>query len=163
MGLQSLCSAAQSFLTLHDPMHCSPPDSSVQGDSPGKNIAVGCHDLLQEIFPTQGSNPGPLHGRLILYHMSHQGSLKFRKEKVIKNQWRGSYSKDFRISGEGVSTWSVVKRSSRSEQGMGKLREWSGSSVGFVFITHQSENQNNHSCLSLCEVDAHGIFILLCR
>ena len=27
-------------------------------DSPGKNTGVGCHSLLQEIFPTQGSNPG---------------------------------------------------------------------------------------------------------
>ena len=27
------------------------------GDSPGKNTGVGCHFLLQGIFPTQGSNP----------------------------------------------------------------------------------------------------------
>ena len=27
------------------------------GDSLGKNTRVGCHALLQEIFPTQGSNP----------------------------------------------------------------------------------------------------------
>ena len=27
-------------------------------DSPGKSTGVGCHFLLQEIFPTQGSNPG---------------------------------------------------------------------------------------------------------
>ena len=26
------------------------------GDSPGKNTGVGCHALLQGIFPTQGSN-----------------------------------------------------------------------------------------------------------
>ena len=26
------------------------------------------------IFPTQGSNPGLLHHRQILYHLSHQGS-----------------------------------------------------------------------------------------
>ena len=25
-------------------------------DSPGKNTGVGCHALLQGIFPTQGSN-----------------------------------------------------------------------------------------------------------
>ena len=29
-------------------------------DSPGKNTGVDCHALLQGIFPTQGSNPGPL-------------------------------------------------------------------------------------------------------
>ena len=26
-------------------------------DSPGKNTGVGCHALLQGIFPTQGLNP----------------------------------------------------------------------------------------------------------
>ena len=36
----------------------SPPGSSVHGDSPDKNTGVGCHALLQGIFPTQGSNPG---------------------------------------------------------------------------------------------------------
>ena len=47
----------QSCLTLCDPMDCSPPSSSVHGDSPGKNTGVGCHALLQGIFPIQGSNP----------------------------------------------------------------------------------------------------------
>ena len=34
---------------------------------------VGCHALLQGIFPTQGSNPDLLHCRGILYQLSHQG------------------------------------------------------------------------------------------
>ena len=34
---------------------------------------MGCHVLLQGIFLTQGSNPGLLHCRQILYHLSHQG------------------------------------------------------------------------------------------
>ena len=43
--------------TVCDPMDCSPPVSSVHGDSPGKNTGVGCHALFQGIFPTQGSIP----------------------------------------------------------------------------------------------------------
>ena len=39
-------------------------------DSPGKNTGVGCHSLLQGIFPTQGSNLGLLHCMQILYHLS---------------------------------------------------------------------------------------------
>ena len=39
------------------PMDCSPPGSSVHGDSPGKNTGVGCHFLLRRIFPTLGLNP----------------------------------------------------------------------------------------------------------
>ena len=69
-----MCLVTQSCLTLCNPVDCSPPDSSVHGDSPGKNTGVGCRALLQGIFPTQGSNPGLLHCRQILYHLSHQGS-----------------------------------------------------------------------------------------
>ena len=76
----------QSCLTLHDPLDCNPSGSSVHGildcnpsgssvhGIPGKNTEVGCHALLQGIFPTQGSNLGLLHCRQILYHLSHQGS-----------------------------------------------------------------------------------------
>ena len=53
---------------------CSLPGSSVHGDSPGKNTGMGCHALLQGIFPTQGLNPGLLH--YILYHLSYQGGTR---------------------------------------------------------------------------------------
>ena len=39
----------------------------------GKSTGVGCHFLLQGLFPTQGSNPGLLHCRQTLYPLSHQG------------------------------------------------------------------------------------------
>ena len=65
---------AQLHLTLCDPMDCGPPGSSVHGHSPNKNTGVGCHALLQGIFPTQGLNSGLPHCRWILYHLSHQGS-----------------------------------------------------------------------------------------
>ena len=35
-------------------------------DFPGNSTGVGCHCLLQEIFPTQGSKPGRLHCRQTL-------------------------------------------------------------------------------------------------
>ena len=53
---------------------------------PGKNTGLGCHFLLQRIFPTQGSNPHLLHlqhRRQILlpsYHLgspSHHCSVQF--------------------------------------------------------------------------------------
>ena len=40
----------------------------------GQNTRVGSLSLFQGIFPTQGSNPGLLHCRWILYLLSHQGS-----------------------------------------------------------------------------------------
>ena len=41
-------------------------------NSPGKNIGMSSHSLFQGIFPTQGLNPGFLHCRQILCHLSHQ-------------------------------------------------------------------------------------------
>ena len=43
-------------------------------NSPGQNTRVGSCSLLQGIFPSQGLNPGLLHCRKILYHLSHQVS-----------------------------------------------------------------------------------------
>ena len=43
-------------------------------NSPGQNTGVGSCSLLQGIFPTQGSNPGLLHCRRILYQLSHKES-----------------------------------------------------------------------------------------
>ena len=72
-----LCLDRQSCPTLFDPTDCSLPGSSVHGGSPGKNTGVGCHALLQEIFPTWGSNPGSLHCRKILYHMTTREAQEY--------------------------------------------------------------------------------------
>ena len=69
-------SPAQSLLSVHlitelcptlcDSMDCSPPGSSVQGETPGKNTTVGCHGLLQGVFPTPGLNSGlPRHRQIL--------------------------------------------------------------------------------------------------
>ena len=42
-------------------------------DFPGNSTGVDGHFLLQRIFPIQGWNPGLLHCRQTLYHLSHQG------------------------------------------------------------------------------------------
>ena len=56
-----------SCLTLWDPMDCSPLGSSVHEILQAKNTRVGCHVLLQGVFPTQKSNLSLPHCRLILY------------------------------------------------------------------------------------------------
>ena len=62
-GMKSKCP------TLCDPMDRSPPGSSAHGIL-GKNTGVGSHFFLQEIFPTQESNPGFLNCRQILYPLT---------------------------------------------------------------------------------------------
>ena len=69
-----LCLVAQPCPTLWESRDCILPGSAVHGGCPGKNTGVGCHALLQGIFPTQGLNSGLTHCRRILYCLSHQGS-----------------------------------------------------------------------------------------
>ena len=94
----------QSCLTLCDPLDCSPPCSSVQGDSPGKSTGVGCHALLQGIFPTQGLN-------LFLLHLLHWqagslpllllGPLVSGVKRTDKRQWTARMWRDWgRVLGD---------------------------------------------------------------
>ena len=67
-------------------------------DSPGKNTGVGCHFLLQGIFPTQGSNPGLLHSRQTLLTSEPPGKSKVKEER--EESWpktQHSKSKDHSI------------------------------------------------------------------
>ena len=57
------CWVAQLCPTLLQPHGLWPTRLLCPWDSPGKNTGVGCHFLLQGMFPTQGSNPGLLHCR----------------------------------------------------------------------------------------------------
>ena len=59
-------------------------------DPPGKITAVGCHFLLQGIFPTQRSIPGLLHCRKTLYRLRHQGSPKLGGSKYYFSSFKES-------------------------------------------------------------------------
>ena len=64
---------AQPCPTLCDPMACSPPRSSVHGILQARILEWIAISFLQKSFLIQGSNPGHLHCRQILYCLSHQG------------------------------------------------------------------------------------------
>ena len=59
-------------------------------DSPGKNPGVGCHFLLQLIFPTQGPNPGLLHWQVDSLPLSHLASLFWMLVTVLLLNCQGS-------------------------------------------------------------------------
>ena len=63
-------------VTQSCPTFCDPMDVYSPWNSPSQNTGVSSLSLLQGIFPTQGSNPGFLHGRQILYQLSHKGSSR---------------------------------------------------------------------------------------
>ena len=84
-------------------------------DLPGKSAGLGCHFLLQEIFPTQGSNLGLLHCRQMLYHLSHQGRWLEVTTRLAGNcQYlllmklpKGSFSRS--IYSEIVGWWTYIQ------------------------------------------------------
>ena len=61
-----VCLVTLWFVTLCDPVDCSPPGYFVHWDHPSKNTGMGCHALFQGIFPIQGLNPGLPHCRRVL-------------------------------------------------------------------------------------------------
>ena len=75
-------------------------------DSLGKNTGMISHSLLQGIFLTQGSNPGLLHYRQILYHLSHQGSYDKPRHCIKKQRYhfanKGPYSQNNGFSSSHV-------------------------------------------------------------
>ena len=106
-----VCFITQSRPTLCNPVDCTLPGSSVHGDSAGKNTGVACHAFVQGIFPSQGSNPGLLHCRQILYHLSHQGSpwiLEWVAYPFSRgSSWPRSRAEVSFTSGWFISSWAT--------------------------------------------------------
>ena len=71
-GQRSCCSVPQSCQTLGNLLDCT-TRLPCPWDFSGKNTGMGCHFLLQGIFPPQGLNPGLPHFGQTLYCLSHQG------------------------------------------------------------------------------------------
>ena len=85
-----------SCLTLWNPMDCSPSGSSVHGIP--KYTRVGCHVLLQRIFPTQGSTLHLLHwqaGSLPLRHLGSKDKYKGYLKFVFPPRWNDYFSKEY--------------------------------------------------------------------
>ena len=74
--------ASESCSDVSEPLHglYSPWNSQVQ------STGVGSLSILQEIFPTQGSNSGLLHCRQILYRLSHWRSTRILE--WVKWRWK---------------------------------------------------------------------------
>ena len=90
-----LCLVAQSCPTLCDPMDCSPPVSSVNGDSPGKNTGVGCHAVSRGSFqPRDQTQVSHTAGEFFTVWVTRDapcmpyGAAKTKQNKPRKCYWR---------------------------------------------------------------------------
>ena len=80
-------------------------------NSAGQNTGVGSLSLLQEIFPTQWSNPGLPHCRQILYQLSHQESPRILEWVAYPFSRRSSRPRNQTgvscIAGGFFTNWSI--------------------------------------------------------
>ena len=73
---------------------------------PGQNIGAGSISLPQGIFPTQGSSPGLLHCRQILYQLSHKGSPRILKRVAYPFSSR-NWTRVSCIAGRFFTNWAM--------------------------------------------------------
>ena len=145
-------------------MNCTPSGSSVHRDSPGKNTGMCCHALLLGILPTQGSNPGLLHCRQILYHLSHQGSpgilawvaYPFSRGSSRPRNWTGVSC----IAGRFFISWAT--REAHLEDKSILLAAYQSELwiLELVFRKHLSPLENKVFCLDRVTLDLILIFII---
>jgi len=85
------CLVTKSCPTLWDPIDCSPARLLCSWDFLGKSTGVGCHFLLQGIFPTQGYNSCLLPGRQILYHWATREACFINGRELNRSKVRCSF------------------------------------------------------------------------
>ena len=112
---QSVVAGSYVLLAQLCPILCDSMDCTRQAplsmEFSSKNTGVGCHVLLQGIFPTQGLNPVLLHCRQILCHLSHQGvEVKVRSLSCVRLF---------------ATPWTVAYQASPS-MGFSRQEYWSG-------------------------------------
>ena len=100
-------------------------------DVPGKKAGVGCHSLLQGIFPNQGSNLGLLHCRQTLYRLSTR--------VFIYIQWFSGGGLVAKSCLTFVTPWTVACQAPLSV-GFFRQEYWSGLLFLFqgIFLTQES-------------------------
>ena len=112
------CSVVSNYLRPHGIY--SPWNSRHQ------NTGVGNLYLLQEIFPTQGSKPGLLHCRQILYQLSHKRSPRILEWVAYpfysRSSWPRNQTRVSCIAGGFFTNW--VVREVQTTTNIGYLCFW---------------------------------------
>ena len=140
------------------PWNCNPLDRSVHEILQARITGVGCHFLLQGIFPTQGSNLGLLHCRWILYQLSQQGSLFLPllmvKAKALEKETE-------RVKGKLKGCLNEVSRKERrpwhacSSHVWSSLLAWTASRDSALPASCSSCNTRTHSVLPFVTYPPH--------
>ena len=80
-------------------------------NSPGQNTGAGSFPLLQEMFLTQGSNPGLMHSWKIFYQQNQQGSPRILEWVAYpfssRSSWPRNWTGVFCIAGGLFNNWAI--------------------------------------------------------
>ena len=87
-----VCSVAKSYPILVTPPWTTAHQASLSMGFARKDTGVGCHFLLQGIFPTQGSNLHLLHCRQIIYCWATREALLSLRFQLKYHFLRQAYS-----------------------------------------------------------------------
>ena len=115
-------------------------------NSPGQNTGVGGLSLLQEIFPTQGSNLGLPHCRQILYRLSHLQPVNNNKKKIFsweKYGERGLYLTRWQMARLRVQSLKMIPFVKRCRQ----AADANEISVSSGASTKHGEAEQSHCCV----------------
>ena len=110
---------------------------------PKQDTGVGCHFLLQGIFPFQGLNPDVLHCRQILYCLSHQGSPKFIKRRYYYlPSKRGTLKSEFSLRATYLFVKLNMSRKTSDRRGPHEWRSlshrvWHSVGIPLVFLAYE--------------------------
>ena len=124
-------------------MDCVSPGSSVHGILQARITGVGCHFLLQGIFPTQGSNLGLPHCRQTLYHLSHRGSYRGR----WPTYWKATAVKKLSHSWEGSEPHVMLPRLATQQRDGNPQGIWPWRPAGFDYKTSTGLGETKISVL----------------
>ena len=112
-----------------------------QWNSPGQNTGVGSLSLLQGIVPPQGSNPGLLHCRQILYQLSRQGSPRILEWVAYlfssRSSWPRNRSRVSWIAGGFFTNW-AMKEAQNTDTSLNQWQSWQNFSNSISFRTLES-------------------------
>ena len=117
-------------------------------DFQGKSTGVGCHFLLQGIFPTQGSNPGLSHCRQMLYHLSQSEGRQnenHNHRKLTKLiTWTTALSNSMKLWALPCRAtqdgWVMVESSDKTWS----TGEWNGKALQYSCLENSTNSMKRH-------------------
>ena len=113
---------------------------------------MGCHFLLQEIFPTQGLNPGLPHCRQTFYCLSHPVPRNFSTRAIFPT---GSWLWEAQVESQASLSWfhgdleALCSRDRDCETTADQRREKGSESVR-CSVTSDSTHHGLQSAMLLC-------------